>query len=101
MNKSRKYQIYQQNIRKQEYFLLDVVNFLLGLVIIVATILALLGIGGLLMHMVVFFLGGTLMLLNAIKNFRRKSLLAVTFTVFTLLMYGIFAYILYIYLRMG
>ncbi len=88
-------------MRKQEFFLLDVVNLLLGLVIIVATILALLGVGGIFMHMIVFFLGGTLMLLNAIKNFRRKSLLSITFSVFTLLMFGIFAYILYIYLKMG
>ncbi len=88
-------------MRKQEFFLLDVVNLIIGLMIIAATVLSLLDIGGLLMYMAVFLLGGLMMLLNTIKNYRQKSLLAVTFAVFTLLMFGIFAYILYLYFQMG
>ncbi len=88
-------------MRKQEFFLLDVVNLIIGLMIIAATVLSLLDIGGLLMYMAVFLLGGLMMLLNTIKNYRPKSLLAVTFAVFTLLMFGIFAYILYLYFQMG
>ncbi len=98
---SKKFQVYKQNILKQEFFVLDVINFLLGAVIIVIAAIALFGEGNLILHSLVFLLGGILMLLNTIKNLKRKSLLAVTFALFTVLMFGIFAYILYYGIRTG
>ncbi|MBP5384370.1 MAG: hypothetical protein J6Y57_05285 [Lachnospiraceae bacterium] len=98
---NKKIQAYKKNMLKQEFFLLDVTNLILGIAIIVVTVLALMGEGGALMHSLVFLLGGIMMLLNTIKNVRRQSLLAVTFAVFTILMFGIYAYILYFYLHMG
>ncbi len=77
--------------------MLDVINFLLGLVIIVISMIALFGEGNLFLHAMVFLLGGILMLLNTVKNLKRRSLLAVTFATFTVLMFGIFAYIVYYY----
>ena len=97
----KRFQVYKQNMLKQEYFVLDVVNLILGTAIIVLTALTLFGQGGVYIHALIFLLGGILMLLNTIKNMRRKSLLGVTFAVFTVLMFGIFAYILYFYILMG
>ena len=98
---NKKLKIYKENLLKHEFFLLDVVNLFLGLAIIVSCALALLGEGGVFVHSLVFLLGGIMMLLNTIKNIRRKSLLAVTFAIFTVFMFGIYAYIFYYYIHMG
>ena len=98
---NKRFLVYKQNILKQEHFFLDVVNLILGTAIIVVTVLAFFGEGGAYMHALIFFLGGILMLLNTIKNVRRKSLLGVKFEIFTVLMFGIFAYIFYFYILAG
>ena len=92
---SKKHTIYKENLSKQEYFSFDVINLILGLVIIVVAVLALLGYGGIMMHSLVFLFGGFLMLLNMIKNINRKSLLAVAFGIGTLLMFAVFGLIVY------
>lgn len=98
---SKRFQVYKQNILKQEHFFLDVINLVLGMAIIVLTVFAFFGDGSAYIHALIFFLGGILMLLNTIKNVRRKSLLGVSFAIFTVLMFGIFAYIFYFYILAG
>ncbi len=41
------------------------------------------------------------MLLNTIKNLKKRSLLAVTFAIFTVLLFGIYAYVFYYYYYLG
>ena len=91
----KNYQIYKEKLSKQEYFSLDVINLILGLVIIVIAILALLGKGGVMMHSLVFLFGGFLMLFNTIKNINRKSMLAIAFGIGTILMFVVFGLIVY------
>lgn len=92
---NKKFQLYKDKLSKQEYFSFDVINLILGLVIIVVAVLALLGKGGVMMHSLVFLFGGFLMLLNMIKNINRKSLLAVAFGIGALLMFVVFGLIVY------
>lgn len=92
---NKKYQIYKDKLSKQEYFSLDVINLIMGLVIIVVAILAVLGMGGLMMHSLVFLFGGFMMLFNTIKNIHRKSVLAIAFGAATLLMFAVFGFIIY------
>lgn len=92
---NRKHQIYKEKLSKQEYFSLDVINLILGLVIIVVAVLALLGMGGIMMHSLVFLFGGFLMLFNTIKNVNRKSMLAIAFGIGTVLMFTVFGFIVY------
>ncbi|MCR5222929.1 MAG: hypothetical protein K6D90_08720 [Lachnospiraceae bacterium] len=98
---NKRYQIYKQNMLKQEFFWLDIVNMILGTAIIVITALALFGSGGVFLHSMVFLLGGFMMLLNTIKNLKKRSLLAVTFAIFTVLLFGIYAYVFYYYYYLG
>lgn len=93
--KKKKYEIYKDKLSKQEYFSLDVINLILGLVIIVIAVLAVLGKGGYMMHSLVFLFGGFLMLFNTIKNIYRKSMLAVAFGIGTILMFTVFGLIMY------
>ncbi|MBO4901738.1 MAG: hypothetical protein J5518_02970 [Lachnospiraceae bacterium] len=94
-------QIYKQNMLQQRFFFLDVTNLVLSIALIAVTALALLGEGGMIMHSLVFLLAGIVMLLNTIKNICRKSLLAVSFAIFTVVMFGIYGYILYVLIGAG
>lgn len=93
--KKKKYEIYKEKLSKQEYFSLDVINLILGLVIIVIAILAVMGKGGVMMHSLVFLFGGFLMMFNTIKNINRRSFLAVAFGIGTILMFTVFGLIMY------
>ncbi len=90
MSKNRKrLKNIEQNLVKQEFFVLDLINMVLGTAILVFAVLALLGYGGFLFHALVFLMGGILMSINCIKNLKRKSLISVAFGIFAIVMFGI------------
>lgn len=97
---NKKFRIYRDNLIRQEFFVLDIINLILGTVVLACAVFAMLG-GSLMMHMLVFLLGGTLMLLNMVKNIRRRSMLAVAFAVFTVLLYSLCVFVLYRMLLAG
>ncbi len=97
---NKKFRIYWNNLVRQEFFFLDIINLILGTVALVCAVFAMLQ-GSLMMHMLVFLLGGTLMLLNMVKNIKRKSMLAITFGVFTVVLYSLCAFVLYRMLLAG
>lgn len=75
--------------------MLDVVSIMLGTATIVMTFVALINGENMVLHSVVFLLGGFLMLVNTLKNINRKSRLAIAFGVLALIMFAIFSVTLY------
>ena len=95
---AEKLKIIWNNIKKHEFLGMDIVNLFLGIAVIFCAILALSGVGGYLMHILVFFFGFFLMLLNMLKNIKRRSVMAVTFGLFALITLIVMGSLFYLWL---
>lgn len=92
---------YFSNLKKQKYFMLDVVNVVLGIAILILTGITIANNGKLIQYLVVFILGTILMALNLYKNLKKGSSLSLVFAFFTLMMTIVTGYIIITVIRMG
>lgn len=63
---------YILNILKSEYFVIDLINMLIGIAVLSSAIIAFID-GSIEMFGIVFVLGATLSVFNLIKSFKRRS----------------------------
>ncbi len=77
---------YIKNVVKNEFFFIDLINVILGIMILVLSALSLFDSGRMLRFAIVFILGTVLMALNCYKCLRKKSFLGVVYGIFMLVL---------------
>ena len=84
MNKETK--AYINNVMHGRDFILDVINFLLGFIILVLIVINEVGLASGVYYIHIFTLGTILAVLNAVKKMRSKSSTALLFMIFAAIM---------------
>jgi len=77
---------YFKSVTKNEFFLLDMINIILGIGILVFTGISFVNKANLWSYLIVFILASILMALNMYKNIKKNSSMYIIFGFFTLMM---------------